>query len=89
MVAPADECGAAPYDCAVSLVQRQEFKAAIVLLEKLVSQSPQNLRALNLFGIALTEAGLLSTRREGYYVLYRLERDRLAELGGDLLRYVD
>jgi DNA-binding transcriptional ArsR family regulator len=37
---------------------------------------------------ALTDAGLLSTRREGYYVLYRLERGRLNELGGDLLRYV-
>jgi DNA-binding transcriptional ArsR family regulator len=37
---------------------------------------------------ALTDAGLLSTKREGYYVLYGLERERLAELGGDLLRYV-
>jgi len=37
---------------------------------------------------ALTDAGLLSTRREGYYVLYRLERERLSELGGDLVRYV-
>ena len=37
---------------------------------------------------ALTEAGLLSTKREGYYVLYGLERGRLAELGGDLLGYV-
>jgi DNA-binding transcriptional ArsR family regulator len=37
---------------------------------------------------ALTDAGLLSTKREGYYVLYGLERVRLAELGADLLRYV-
>ena len=37
---------------------------------------------------SLTEAGLLSTKREGYYVLYRLERERLDELGGELTGYV-
>jgi DNA-binding transcriptional ArsR family regulator len=37
---------------------------------------------------ALTEAGLLSTKRDGYYVLYRLERERLDELGPDLAGYV-
>jgi DNA-binding transcriptional ArsR family regulator len=37
---------------------------------------------------ALTEAGLVSTRRHGWYVLYRLERDRLADLGPELLAYV-
>ncbi|HKP18244.1 MAG TPA: DUF5937 family protein [Gaiellaceae bacterium] len=37
---------------------------------------------------ALTAAGLLSTRRQGWYVLYRIEREQLAALGGDLVRYV-
>jgi DNA-binding transcriptional ArsR family regulator len=36
----------------------------------------------------LTEAGLLSTRREGWYVLYRLERERFEGLAGELLDWV-
>jgi tetratricopeptide (TPR) repeat protein len=53
----ADCGGTAPYDCAVSLVQRQQLPAAIALLDKIVAQSPQDLKALNLLGIALTGAG--------------------------------
>jgi DNA-binding transcriptional ArsR family regulator len=37
---------------------------------------------------SLTEAGLLSTKRDGYYVLYSLERERLAALGPELGEYV-
>ena len=37
---------------------------------------------------ALTDAGLLSTRRQGWYVLYALERERLTALGPELLGYV-
>src|SRR4029079_18678636 len=37
---------------------------------------------------ALTEAGLLTTKREGWYVLYHLDRERLAGLGDDLVGYV-
>jgi DNA-binding transcriptional ArsR family regulator len=37
---------------------------------------------------ALTAAGLLTTRRQGYYVLYALERGRLERLGPDLLEYL-
>ena len=56
----ADDCnGVAPYDCAVVLVQRGRFPAAIDLLEKLTAESPQNLKALNLLGIALSGAGNL------------------------------
>jgi tetratricopeptide (TPR) repeat protein len=56
----ADDCnGAAPYDCAVALVQRGRLPAAIDLLEKLTAESPQNLKALNLLGIALSGAGNL------------------------------
>ncbi len=38
---------------------------------------------------ALTGAGLLSTRRHGWYVLYELEQGRLAALGPELLRYLE
>src|ERR1035438_7724223 len=56
----ADDCnGLPPYDCAVALVQRGRFPAAIDLLEKLTAESPQNLKALNLLGIALSGAGNL------------------------------
>src|SRR5438067_12866237 len=56
--AAAVDCGGAtPYDCAVSLVQKQQFQSAIAILDKLVVQSPQDLKALNLLGIALTGAG--------------------------------
>jgi tetratricopeptide (TPR) repeat protein len=56
----ADDCnGAPPYECAVTLVQRGRFPAAIDLLEKLTAESPQNLKALNLLGIALSGAGNL------------------------------
>ena len=37
---------------------------------------------------ALTDAGLLSTKRQGWYVLYHVERRRLTELGDELLGYV-
>jgi DNA-binding transcriptional ArsR family regulator len=38
---------------------------------------------------ALTEAALVTSRRDGWYVLYSAERDRLAALSGDLLGYID
>ena len=37
----------------------------------------------------LADAGLLEQRRDGYYVLYALERERLAGLSGDLLDFLD
>jgi DNA-binding transcriptional ArsR family regulator len=37
---------------------------------------------------ALTDAGLVSTRRQGWYVLYALERDRIERLGPELLDYL-
>jgi DNA-binding transcriptional ArsR family regulator len=36
----------------------------------------------------LAAAGLVVTRRDGYYVLYDLDRERLAELGPELLGFV-
>jgi len=38
---------------------------------------------------ALTEARLVTLRRDGWYVLYSAERDRLAALSDDLLGYLD
>ncbi len=37
---------------------------------------------------ALTAAGLISTRRSGWYVLYQLERGALERLGPELVRYL-
>lgn len=37
---------------------------------------------------ALTDAGLLTTRRQGWYVLYTLERERLERLGPELADYL-
>jgi Flp pilus assembly protein TadD len=48
---------ASAYDCAAAQVARHEFAAAIAALEKLLAASPQDLKALNLLGIALTSAG--------------------------------
>lgn len=63
----ADDCnGAAPYDCAVALVQKGRFPAAIDLLEKLTAESPQNLKALNLLGIALSGAGNLEKANDRF-----------------------
>jgi DNA-binding transcriptional ArsR family regulator len=38
---------------------------------------------------ALAEAGVLETRRSGYYVLYNLRRDRLESLSGAVLAFID
>ena len=37
---------------------------------------------------ALSAAGLVTTRREGYYVVYSLAAERLQSLGGDLARLI-
>jgi tetratricopeptide (TPR) repeat protein len=53
----AAECTRAPYDCALFYVEHQNFKDAIQSLTLELQQSPRNLNALNLLGIALTESG--------------------------------
>lgn len=50
-------CGATHYDCAVFYIQHHNFQEAIRSLNEELSQSPRNLKALNLLGIALTGAG--------------------------------
>ena len=37
----------------------------------------------------LTDAGFLTAKRDGWYVLYSLRRERLAALSAELLGYVD
>ena len=59
---PAVGCEAVSYDCAVAQVERQQFAAAIRLLDQLVLTEPRNLKVLNLLGVALSAAG---RREEG------------------------
>ena len=56
-VVQAAECARTPYDCALFYVEHQNFQAAIRSLTVELQQSPQNLNALNLLGIALTGSG--------------------------------
>src|SRR5713101_9362576 len=56
-VVQATECARAPYDCALFYVEHQNFQAAIRSLTLQLQQSPRNLNALNLLGIALTASG--------------------------------
>src|SRR6185295_13193000 len=51
------ECGSTPYDCALFHVGRHEFTAAIAQLDQQLAATPRDLKALNLYGIALTGAG--------------------------------
>ena len=51
------DCQVSSYECAVGQVQRHEFAAAVGTLERLLAQSPKDLKTLNLLGIALTGAG--------------------------------
>jgi tetratricopeptide (TPR) repeat protein len=56
-VVQAAECTQAPYDCALFYAEHQNFQAAIRSLTVVLQQSPRNLNALNLLGIALTATG--------------------------------
>ena len=56
-VVQAAECTQAPYHCALLYFEHQNFQAAIRSLTVELQQSPRNLNALNLFGIALTASG--------------------------------
>jgi len=53
---PAEECGPSLYECAVYYVSHRNLPAAIRTLHQELQQAPQNLKALNLLGIALTES---------------------------------
>ena len=59
-------CGPTVYDCAVFYVQHQQFREAIGVLSNLLRESPQNLRALNLLGIAFTETGQIEKANSAF-----------------------
>jgi DNA-binding transcriptional ArsR family regulator len=90
--------GRRPPDALVAALRAAGDPTRLRILQ-LVAEQPRSteelapLVALSESGLSkhlrsLTDAGLLTTKREGYYVLYDLDRDRLAGLGGDLLGYV-
>src|SRR5262245_7569567 len=45
------------YEQALSLIKQQQIEQGIALLRKILEQSPDDLRAHNLMGIALTTSG--------------------------------
>src|SRR5262245_5873703 len=53
----AGDCDRTPYDCALVYIERQDFESTIRYLNQELKQSPQNLKAINLLGIALTGMG--------------------------------
>ena len=52
----AADCGPTRYDCAIFYVQHGNLPSAIQSLTEQLQQSPNDLKALNLLGIALTES---------------------------------
>jgi tetratricopeptide (TPR) repeat protein len=72
-VAAADCGAAAPYDCAVALVKSDRFAPAIEILDKIVAQAPQDLKALNLLGIALTGAGQIDKANARFRQVLKLD----------------
>jgi tetratricopeptide (TPR) repeat protein len=64
--AQASSCGANQYDCAVFSVQHKQFQEAISTLTDLVRQSPGDLKALNLLGIAFTETGQIENANAAF-----------------------
>jgi tetratricopeptide (TPR) repeat protein len=55
--AQVSDCDRTPYDCALFYIERQDFDSTIRYLNQALKQSPQNLKAINLLGIALTAKG--------------------------------
>jgi tetratricopeptide (TPR) repeat protein len=53
----AADCGPTTYDCAVFYIQLGDFPAAVESLKAELRQSPHDLKAFNLLGIALTKSG--------------------------------
>lgn len=95
---PSGLAGHAPPDALVRSLRAAADPTRLRILQ-LVAEQPRSTEELApLVGLsesglskhlrALTAAGLLSTKREGWYVLYRVERDKLAALGGELLGYI-
>jgi tetratricopeptide (TPR) repeat protein len=71
--ARADECGATAFDCALFYISRQDFRTAVRYAETEVKASPQNLKAINLLGIALTGAQRIEEANEKFRDALRVE----------------
>jgi tetratricopeptide (TPR) repeat protein len=65
-LATSSDCTASLYECAVAHVERQEFTEAIRALDRFLATSPNDLKALNLLGIALTGAGRTSDANDRF-----------------------
>ena len=74
-VRAATECASSPLDCATAHIQRHEFAAAIELLAPWLARTPRDLRALNLFGIALTGAGRLDEANARFAAALAIDPD--------------
>lgn len=59
-------CPAPSYDCALRQVQHGDLPNAISGLRGLLTADPQNLKVLNLLGIALTQSGQLLEANEAF-----------------------
>jgi DNA-binding transcriptional ArsR family regulator len=97
-VAPEARRAAAPSELAAAFRAAGDPTRLEIL--RLVSRQPRTTEELAaLVGLsssglskhlkALTEAALVTSRRDGWYVLYTTERTRLAALSDDLLGYLD
>src|SRR5262249_29790775 len=53
----AGDCGSTPYDSAIYYIEHHHASEGVHVLHPYLAQSAQNLKVLNLLGIALTEAG--------------------------------
>jgi tetratricopeptide (TPR) repeat protein len=67
------ECGPTPYECAAFHVGRGEFITALPILEWVLAETPANLKALNLAGIALTGAGRVDEANARFRDALRLD----------------
>src|SRR6266576_1297186 len=71
----AADCGSSRYDCAVYYVGRHDFSAATQALNEELQVSPRNLKALNLFGIVLTESGHIEAGNSKFKEALRIDPD--------------
>src|SRR6185503_7352545 len=63
----------ADYQTAVSLVQQGQFDRAFPVLQRILDRSPNDLKALNLMGIALSAAGRREEANEHFKKVLALE----------------
>jgi tetratricopeptide (TPR) repeat protein len=67
------DCGPTPYDCAAFHASRGEFPAALRIIDDLLATSPNDLKVLNLAGIALTGAGRRDAADERFRAALKID----------------